>query len=177
MCPSSDPLERAFAEQQLETAVQLGYGDDVAAMNRDHDPLHRALCFWLQVPCVALPEAQPGTELAGIEEAAVLAVQKLMRAHGVAVPITPAAKSSRRHTDGSVTRAIAKTPRKVLEKSQADKTAQLRAEIAASEADDLAAQHGISDQLELLPPGVPARSALRGLPDPGSLYYSGAREA
>lgn len=77
----------AFEEGQRETARKLGYGDDVVAMNRDHDPLHRALCAWLGVPSVALPDGQPGTELAGIEEDAVLAVQKLMRAHRVAVPI------------------------------------------------------------------------------------------
>lgn len=72
---------------QRETARQLGYGPDVGAMNADHDPLHRALCSWLRVPCVALPEGRPGTELALIEEAAVMAVQKLMRAHGAGVPI------------------------------------------------------------------------------------------
>jgi hypothetical protein len=92
------------------------------------------------------------------------------------------AKPPRRHTDGSVTRAIAKTPRKALTGRLAEKTAQLRAEIAATEADDLAAQHGISDQLELLPPVEASRPPLPplpvrgGLPAPEALYYSSARE-
>lgn len=79
----------SFAAHQVHTAERLGYGDDVAGMNRDHDPLHRALCAWLGVPCLALPEGQPGSYLAGIEEEAVLAVQRLMRAHCVAVPVMP----------------------------------------------------------------------------------------
>lgn len=89
------------------------------------------------------------------------------------------ARPPRRHTDGSVTHAIAKTPRKVLALRKAEKTAELRAEIAATEADELAAQHGISDQLELLPPIADARPPLpvRGLPEPDSLYWSSAREA
>ena len=84
-----------FEEHQAETARQLGYGDDVAAMNADHDPLHRALCAWLGVESQAL-RAAAGERLtkeeqdrAAFEEAAVLAVQKFMRLCGAAVPHQP----------------------------------------------------------------------------------------
>lgn len=79
-------------ETQAETARRLGYGEDVEAMNADHDPLHAALCRWLGVPSFALaagrgeqlsPEQH---ELAALEEDAVLMVQRLMRAHGATVP-------------------------------------------------------------------------------------------
>lgn len=83
-----------FERDQLKTARELGYGDDVAAMNRDHDPLHYSLCAWLQVPSYSMviarnePVTPAQASLAAIEEAAVLAVQRLMRAHGVEVPAT-----------------------------------------------------------------------------------------
>lgn len=83
-------MERTFDEAQIDTARDLGYGEDVDAMNRDHDPLHVALCGWLGVPCVALPggsAAAVGSDVAMIEETAVMAVQKLMRAHGAKVPV------------------------------------------------------------------------------------------
>lgn len=81
-----------FERDQQQTARDLGYGDDVAAMNREHDPLHYSLCAWLQVPSYSMviargePVTKPQAALAAIEEAAVLAVQRLMRAHGVDVP-------------------------------------------------------------------------------------------
>lgn len=94
-----------------------------------------------------------------------------------------AERPRRRHTDGSVTRAIANTPRTVLAKTKAEKTAELRADIAAAAADALAEQHGVSDslQLELVPPDMaqlpPSRFRTQTLPDPSTLYYSGARDA
>ena len=75
-----------FAEHQADTAQRLGYGDDVEAMNRDHDPLHRALCAWLGVPSLAMRMAagldltEAEAALAALEEDAVLAVQRFKRA-------------------------------------------------------------------------------------------------
>jgi hypothetical protein len=71
------------------TARDLGYGDDTLAMCRDHDPTHAALCEWLDVPSHALREAAGlprDAKLALLEEAAVLAVQKFMRAAGASLP-------------------------------------------------------------------------------------------
>jgi hypothetical protein len=79
------------ANDKATTARRLGYGDDIAAMDRDHDPLHRAVCAWLGVPSHSLrvaageqltPEEQ---RLAWIEESAVLELQCLMRNHGLAI--------------------------------------------------------------------------------------------
>jgi hypothetical protein len=79
------------ADDKATTARRLGYGGDIAGMDRDHDPLHRALCAWLGVPSHSLrvaageqltPEEQ---QLAWIEEGAVLEVQRLMRHHGIAI--------------------------------------------------------------------------------------------
>lgn len=81
-----------FAAHQARTARRLGYGDDVAAMNADHDPLHRALCAWLGVDSLSLRGAagEPLTAAehaqANLEEDAVLAVQRFMRHAGAAVP-------------------------------------------------------------------------------------------
>ena len=58
----------------------------------------------------------------------------------------------RRHSDGSVTAAVRRLPRKSLKAIKDNKTAELRAAIEAGEAEDLARQHGaISQQLELIP--------------------------
>jgi hypothetical protein len=54
-------------------------------MCRDHDPLHVLLCEWLGLPTTFALTA-PGTELAGLEEGAVLAVQHFMRAAGGRLP-------------------------------------------------------------------------------------------
>ncbi|HEY2010556.1 MAG TPA: hypothetical protein VGH23_16320 [Rhizomicrobium sp.] len=78
-----------------------------------------------------------------------------------------------------MTRQIEKTPRAELLERRALKTAQLRAEIEAAEADALADAYGANEQLELIPVGadeVPHAVAFRGLPDPNTLWYSAARE-
>jgi hypothetical protein len=65
-----------------------GY-DSVDALNHDHDPLHRALCRWLGIESHSMrcAEGEPyDTTLAGIEEEAVLCVQRLAAHHGVGVP-------------------------------------------------------------------------------------------
>lgn len=72
-------------EGQAATARELGYGDDVAAMVADHDPLHARLCDWLGLAdSEALFGGRP--EVAAAEEAAVLAVQKFMRLAGGRMP-------------------------------------------------------------------------------------------
>lgn len=79
------------SDKYRATARDLGYGDDTLAMCRDHDPIHAALCEWLGVPSHALREAAGlprDAKLALLEEAAVLAVHKFMRAAGRA--LTPA---------------------------------------------------------------------------------------
>lgn len=76
---------------KLETARELGYGEDIAAMDLEHDPLHGALCHFLGVPSYSLKDArgEPMTDwqkaLAGIEEQAVLACQKLRQMHRIAL--------------------------------------------------------------------------------------------
>lgn len=72
-------------EDQIEIASELGYEGDVVALTLDHDPLHSLLCDWLGLP-YSYALAEPGTELAGLEEEAVLAVQKFARKAGV-IPI------------------------------------------------------------------------------------------
>ncbi len=62
---------------------------DATAMNRDHDPLHRALCAWPGIPSHAMLDAagEPhDATLAALEEDAVLHCQRLIAHHGVGVP-------------------------------------------------------------------------------------------
>ncbi|MFL6864048.1 MAG: hypothetical protein ACJ8DZ_13725 [Allosphingosinicella sp.] len=75
-----------------DMARRLGYGDDVAAMTRDHDPLHARLTALLGMPrslslSVAAGGNEPG-DLVALEEEAVLAAQRLLqacRARGLAL--------------------------------------------------------------------------------------------
>ena len=66
--------------QSAEMALRLGYGADVAAMTRDHDPLHAMLTDWLGLPYSLSLARAAGIEvsprLALLEERAVLAVQE-----------------------------------------------------------------------------------------------------
>jgi hypothetical protein len=77
----------SFAAHQAETAEQLGYGDNVRAMNMEHDPLHGALCHFLGVTSFALADARGEVlshqqrELAAAEEAAVLGLSSLPRSN------------------------------------------------------------------------------------------------
>lgn len=78
-----------FDCHQAATAAWMGY-PDAAAMNAVHDPLHHALCGWLGVKSHSMADAagEPhDPKLAGIEEAAVLHVQRLMAHHGVGLPV------------------------------------------------------------------------------------------
>jgi hypothetical protein len=73
---------------QAAIAAELGY-PNAAALTREHDPLHSLLAAWLGLPASFaireaagdLPVAQH--RLADLEEAAVLALQRFMRAAGV----------------------------------------------------------------------------------------------
>lgn len=75
---------------KAETARWMGYGDNVAAMDMEHDSLHGALCHFLGVASYALKDARGENmtdrerELASYEEDAVLAVQRLRQMHRVA---------------------------------------------------------------------------------------------
>jgi hypothetical protein len=78
---------RARANADSAASAQaLGYGDDVAAMTRDHDYLHAVLCDRLGVPSHSLRLAaglDHDAQLAALEEAAVCAVTRWGRAAGV----------------------------------------------------------------------------------------------
>jgi hypothetical protein len=85
--------EAQHTESQRRTARQLGYGDDVLAMVRQHDPLHALLADWLGIEASYGIMAAAGLlkpedhDLAAYEEAAVIAVQRFMRAAGKGLPI------------------------------------------------------------------------------------------
>lgn len=77
-----------FEQQQEAMARWMGY-PDAAAMNQAHDAAHEALCRWLGVPShsLACARGEPfDPELAGIEEDAVLRLQRFMAHHKVGVP-------------------------------------------------------------------------------------------
>lgn len=86
MIPARRPFQ-SFDDHQAEVAAWMGC--DVNTMNRDHDPLHHALCDWLGVESEAMKDAagEPhDAELAGIEEEAVLMAQRLMVRGGGRMP-------------------------------------------------------------------------------------------
>lgn len=72
-----------------ETARWMGYGSDVAAMDRVHDRLHEGLCLWLGLPSYSMQLANGASldherhTLANLEEEAVMAVQRWARHAGV----------------------------------------------------------------------------------------------
>lgn len=75
------------------TARDLGYGEGpeaALAMCRDHDALHARLCEWLGIPeSYSLRQAAGlpvDAELAAIEEAAVMAAQRLLVMAGGRMP-------------------------------------------------------------------------------------------
>jgi hypothetical protein len=76
-CPEDTPAYRA-------TALRLGYGSDTLAMCRDHEMLHNWLCHALGLReslvmrALANGESAEG-ELLGLEEEAVMAVQRFAR--------------------------------------------------------------------------------------------------
>lgn len=75
-------------EDYAATARRLGYGGDVLAMCHDHDALHAALAEFLGLPVSPVLSTVAGAPMGdavqhGLEEDAVLAVQRLARALGV----------------------------------------------------------------------------------------------
>ncbi len=80
-------IGQSLAAHQQEVAVWVGC--DVNRLNDTHDSLHAALTRWLDVSSHSLASASGkphDARLAGIEETAVMHVQRLMIAHGVGVP-------------------------------------------------------------------------------------------
>lgn len=72
---------------KAETAAFVG--SSIAAMDRGHDALHRALCRFLGAPSYALgggPPSPRAREFAVLEEEAVLFVQRWMTALGLEAP-------------------------------------------------------------------------------------------
>lgn len=90
MIPQRAP-DQTFADHQAEMAKWAGY-PDARSLNRDHDPLHLAVCDWLGVTSHSMRAAdgEPLTRderlLAAFEEEAVLMLQRFMRHAGARVP-------------------------------------------------------------------------------------------
>ena len=65
-------------------AQELGYGDDTGLMTEDHDPLHSRLADWLgfeySYALMAAARQRADDHIAGLEEAAVLTIQRLINA-------------------------------------------------------------------------------------------------
>jgi hypothetical protein len=82
--PNGREIHARPNDESAGMASRLGYGRDVAAMTREHDPLHARLTDMLGLPySVSLMTAAgclPESELAGLEEDAVLAVQIFLQA-------------------------------------------------------------------------------------------------
>jgi hypothetical protein len=82
--PNGAIVNACPTEDSIQPALELGYCEDVAALTRDHDPLHSRLCDWLGMPhsFSLMRSAGYPTDpmLAELEEAAVLATQKFKRA-------------------------------------------------------------------------------------------------
>lgn len=79
-------------EEQRATARELGYGEDTALMVEEHDPMHALLCDWLGLESLTLKDVAgelPAERkaLVWLEEDAVLAVTKFMRAAGGRLPV------------------------------------------------------------------------------------------
>lgn len=75
--------------RQAATAEAMGY-EDTAALTRDHDPLHAWLCDALQLPTSFSLSQAAGrpvdSDLAALEEKAVLAIQTFMQRAAGRVP-------------------------------------------------------------------------------------------
>lgn len=85
MIPRQRPGQ-SFDDHQAEVAAWMGCS--VGEMNAAHDPMHRSLCAWLGVPSHSLACAagdDHDARLAGLEEEAVLHVQRLAVAYSVEV--------------------------------------------------------------------------------------------
>lgn len=80
--PGLPTLFAVSTPDQASIAARLGYGDDLATMNREHDQLHALVADWLGLPAsFSLTMAAGGTVdpgLADLEERAVMALQEFM---------------------------------------------------------------------------------------------------
>lgn len=78
---SGERVEGTVHGASADTAAELGYTgpDAVLEMVRDHDTLHVMLCWLVGAQSHALPARERDTELATLEECAVMAVQKWLR--------------------------------------------------------------------------------------------------
>ena len=81
--PNGDEVHAHPNDESLHMARELGYGDDVAALTREHDALHSRLMDWLGQPYSYSLMRAAGHEktdwgIAVYEEKAVLAIQQLM---------------------------------------------------------------------------------------------------
>jgi hypothetical protein len=92
-CGSIVEGEPHDTEEYRLTAQSLGYGNDILAMCQDHDPLHVALCRWLGLEISFAMSIAAGDvagnavkELAVLEEAAVIAVQRFAKRSGAKIP-------------------------------------------------------------------------------------------
>lgn len=69
------------------TALANGYGDDAALLCRDHDIMHLALAYWLRTDSPTMGHVGQGVDageyVRGLEEDAVLAIQRYARARGI----------------------------------------------------------------------------------------------
>lgn len=72
------------------TAAWMGYGEDIAGMDREHDFWHRSLAKWLGLPSYSMRVAagedlnHDQRVLAGLEEDAVLMLQRYVQHRRVA---------------------------------------------------------------------------------------------
>lgn len=82
--PNGRVVNAAPEPRSLEMAHRLGYGDDVAALTRDHDTLHSLLTSALGFPYSFSLMQAAGCEvdphIAAVEEDAVLTCQRLRQA-------------------------------------------------------------------------------------------------
>ena len=68
------------------TAKQHGYGGDTLLLCKEHEVMHIAVTHWLGIESATMRVLRGDSSmkaLSDMEEAAVLAVQRLARAHGV----------------------------------------------------------------------------------------------
>jgi len=81
--PNGAEVHAHISEDTARMAQELGYGDDVAALTREHDALHSKLMDWLGQPYSYSLMRAAGYEnidwgIAVQEELAVLAIQRLL---------------------------------------------------------------------------------------------------
>jgi hypothetical protein len=88
--PDGSQVHAVPRSDQVEIARDLGYGDDVNALTRDHDPLHALLADLLGLNASRSLQGAAGVMAYDgtpeFEECAVMALQRYVRALGLDVP-------------------------------------------------------------------------------------------